>query len=108
MIQHSPEYKAYLRSPEWRDKSKRYRSISNCCLYPKRKPREAHHMTYDNLYGECFWRDVLPLSDEAHKIVHKPFWWNRGKPNHRPRILINFYLRFIGFPIAFVTRMIFG
>lgn len=103
----SNRYNAYIKSKKWRRKSDRYLSISNCCLFPWLKATHAHHLSYDNLEKETFWFDVLPLSRFAHKpIIHHWILWNSGHPDWWPRIITNYYLRFIGFPIAFLAKLL--
>ena len=101
----SNRYNSYIKSKQWRRKSDRYLAISNCCLFPWLKACHAHHLSYVNLEIEKFWFDVLPLSRFAHKrVVHCWLFWNSGHPNWWPRIAMNYYLRFIGFPIAFLAK----
>lgn len=79
--------------------------IANCCLFPWLEAKEAHHLSYKNLGHEWIWRDVVPLSKTAHTIVHWGIFWNSRKPKHKPRILMNAYLRFVGFPLAIVFKL---
>lgn len=87
----SPEYYEYMRSPEWRARSRFCRSCTRhrCVLFPWLRARHAHHITYDNFKSEYIVRDIVALSATAHEIVHLKMFW---KPKTRPYIA--YWLRF--------------
>ncbi len=76
----SPEYNAWVVSPQWRAKSRRYcRSTQNTCvLFPWRTATHSHHLTYRNLTRELLIRDCVPLSREAHRLIHCHLLWQTG------------------------------
>ncbi len=74
---HSVEYTEYIKSPEWKEKSRRCRQLTQnrCCLFPWRRSRYCHHMNYSHLKNEIPIRDTVGLSITAHQIVHLEFLW---------------------------------
>lgn len=88
----SNEYRAYINSEKWREKSKSCLAETGkvCCFFPFLTARHSHHMTYTNLKHEIPIRDIVPVSKFAHWIIHWPILWDL-----RPiRALVNCYLRF--------------
>lgn len=105
----SLQYNAYIQSSKWRDKSRKIiKNYPRCALFPWLRSRHCHHMTYANFQKESLWIDLMPLSKTGHKIIHFPLLWNSRNPGHIPRILTNYYLRFIGFPLSVTLSLIFG
>lgn len=89
---HSPEYKMYITSADWYAKSKSCQRLTKgyCVLFPWRKSRHCHHMTYKNFKHERPLRDTVPLCKTAHSIIHwKVFWKSPLRP------WINWMLRFL-------------
>lgn len=97
-MSHSPKYSHYIRSHQWRAKSKRAiaRTKGRCCLFPWQKANHTHHLTYRNLGKELLIRDVVPLSKVAHKIVHCRLLWRSPL-----RKLVNYWLRLICIVLCF-------
>ena len=88
---HSPEYRNYIQSPEWRKKSNFYCKTltgGRCVLFPWLRSSHGHHLTYRNLRNEWAIRDVVPLSPIAHKIIHWHIFWKTPL-----RGVVNFWLR---------------
>jgi 5-methylcytosine-specific restriction endonuclease McrA len=69
---YSPEYKLYLKSPEW--ESKRQQVLSRdghqCRGCGRTKGLQVHHLRYDNLGHEPL-LDLTVLCADCHKAVHK-------------------------------------
>jgi len=92
----SPEYSFYIRSPQWREKSSNFRTMTGgrCVLLPWLSADDAHHLTYKNLENEKYLRDCVPLSRIAHNWVHKGFigkWLWSDIKTRRP--FMNFGIR---------------
>lgn len=83
----SNEYFSYINSPEWKGKSRFFRSLTNnrCSIFPWLKATDAHHLTYDNLRDEYYIKDCIPVSRFVHNIIHNnpigKFFWDdiRGR-----------------------------
>jgi hypothetical protein len=79
---YSTQYLTYIKSIAWRKKSKKCRDLNRnrCVLYPWLKSNHTHHLHYRNLESELPIRDTVPLSEDAHNLIHltfrgkQPFW----------------------------------
>lgn len=82
---YSPEYKAYLRSPEWdaRRRSALDRDGHQCRGCGVKKNLQVHHIRYDNLGREPL-EDLTTLCVECHKAVHRTIA-NRHRRKKRAR-----------------------
>jgi hypothetical protein len=66
MASHSPEYRRYLKSPQWAERKRRFfathpRQCAACGTYPSRaKLIHLHHASYDRLGNEPD-SDLFPL-----------------------------------------------
>jgi len=80
---HSRAYKSYILSSDWYARRRAVLKIwrNRCALFPWLKADECHHLTYRNLTREIPWRDCLPLSKAAHRLVHHPVIWQSRKPH---------------------------
>lgn len=92
------EYTLYVQSLEWRKTSNNVLSATGnrCVLYPWKKATHAHHLHYRNLRNEQVIRDCVPLSPEAHKLIHQDRFWNLNKDSRTPsrlRPFVSGYLR---------------
>ncbi|BCL39777.1 hypothetical protein [Nostoc sp. MS1] len=89
---YSSEYLAYIHSPQWKAKSKQCQqlTLNHCVFLPWHKSNHAHHLTYNNLEYEMPVRDIVPLSNFAHEIVHLWFFWNTPV-----RSVVNWLLRLL-------------
>lgn len=69
---YSPEYKLYLKSPEWEAKRQQALERDNreCRGCGCKKNLQVHHIRYDNLGHEPL-NDLTTLCAECHKAVHK-------------------------------------
>lgn len=92
MKKHSNEYLVWIKSPLWREKSKSTQRLTGnyCVLFPWLKSRHCHHLTYRNMTKEKAFRDCVPLSITAHKLVHLRVFWK--SPLRTP---VNYLLRFL-------------
>ena len=67
----SKEYAAYLKSPEWRAKSKlvilRAQGICEGCR--ERPATQAHHLTYEHRFNEFLW-ELVAICDDCHTRIH--------------------------------------
>ena len=65
------EYKAYLKSPEWKEKRlevlRRDKFICQKCK--KEWATEVHHLTYKNIYNERL-EDLLSVCKGCHEKIH--------------------------------------
>jgi len=65
------DYRKYIKSNKWRNKSKGWRQkYKRCALFPWLKSHTIHHMTYKNLGKEKYRIDVISLSFFAHSFIH--------------------------------------
>ena len=65
------DYNAYLRTPEWREKSRMVRERSPTCQGCRKQPsEEAHHMHYDNV-GQEFLFELIALCRKCHDRFHE-------------------------------------
>ncbi|KKN78311.1 hypothetical protein LCGC14_0351700 [marine sediment metagenome] len=68
------DYRAYLRSDEWKAvkkryyRSKLYKGHCYCCENPD-VPLQIHHKSYNRLKRENL-HDLLPLCGDCHEKVH--------------------------------------
>ena len=71
----TPEYKAYLKSPEWNDKRKKalFNAGYRCERCKKAKPLQVHHLTYERIFNERI-EDLQALCFDCHKWVHCSAW----------------------------------
>lgn len=96
----SPEYTSYIQSAAWREKSNQVISATGkrCALTPWKRATHAHHLHYKNLRSEWVVRDCVPLSPQAHKLIHWDIFWNLKGNRHTPsplRPLVSNYLRVV-------------
>lgn len=70
------EYAYYLLSDDWRQKSKERMKIDGymCTMCGGRgtalNPLEVHHLTYNNIYNENVFSDLVTLCHCCHKSIH--------------------------------------
>jgi len=65
------DYNVYLRTPEWREKSRMVRERSKLCQGCRKNPsEEAHHMYYDNV-GQEFLFELVALCRQCHERFHE-------------------------------------
>jgi predicted HNH restriction endonuclease len=71
---HSPEYKRYLKSPEWAERKRRYYAIHHrrCAACGTWKKIHFHHSSYERLTREPD-TDLWPLCFSCHRNVHRAF-----------------------------------
>jgi hypothetical protein len=75
-LSRSDEYHAYIRSPEWAEKKRRYRAsdLPQRCVVCNEPKVDLHHRTYSRFKKERL-TDLVPLCrahhDEAHKLIAK-------------------------------------
>jgi hypothetical protein len=98
----SSQYTRYIRSPEWRYKSKAFKAATGdrCVLLPWLKANHAHHLHYQNLESEEFARDCVPLHSKCHSFVH----WIYDRKIPWLRNLLDFYLRAIARLLSIYAR----
>jgi len=77
-----PIYHQYIKSKEWQSKHEGFLEAAHyqCAAMPwvKLKRYRCHHVSYENLGSEEYWRDVVCLSPFVHDVViHK--WLSGGK-----------------------------
>ena len=94
----SAEYTLYIQSVNWRKKSNSVLAATNnrCALHPWKRATHAHHLHYKNLRNEWVIRDCVPLSPEAHKLIHQNIFWNLKGNSRTPsplRPIVSNYLR---------------
>jgi len=94
----SAEYTSYIQSSDWRKKSNSVIASTGkrCALNPWKKATHSHHLHYKNLRNEWVVRDCVPLSPDAHKLIHQDIFWNLNGNNRTPsplRPIISNYLR---------------
>lgn len=89
----SKEYLSHIKSPAWYKKSLAVKKLSGnrCVLFPWLTAKDAHHMTYRNLGRELPVIDLVPLSHQAHKLVHNPLFWD----TLLIRMVVNYLLRIL-------------
>lgn len=72
---HSPEYVAYLKSPEWLAKrrllTRQYGSRCTCCdsIPTSGNPLDLHHLTYERLGNERL-EDLTVVCRKCHDLIH--------------------------------------
>lgn len=101
-------YVDYINSTKWKKISKEAIESTNrhCVVFPwwKSKKMNTHHLHYDDhttLNGkEKLIRDIVPLGEFAHSIVHGVFWVSKH-PDYSSRKLCNLVLRFL-YPSAWL------
>lgn len=98
---HSQEYLGHLQSEAWRRAARSTIELTRrrCCLLPWRRAVHAHHLHYRNLGTEQPLRDLVPLSDLGHRIVHAWVLW-RGPM----RGLMSGLLRMLTIAVAIWVR----
>ena len=94
----SAEYTFYIQSVNWRKKSNSILAITDnrCALHPWKRATHAHHLHYKNLWNEWVIRDCVPLSPEAHELIHQDIFWNLKGNSQTPspsRPIVSNYLR---------------
>ena len=89
----SPAYYQYIRSVKWRQKSKDCQIFTkkHCIVFPWLESNHCHHMTYRHFRKELPLRDTVPLSKNAHSIIHWPILWK----NKSIRPWVNILLRLL-------------
>lgn len=107
---HSEEYKLWINSIAWKEKSKAFRAATKqCCLFPWKKATCSHHVYYGNMGREWLVRDCVPLSQKAHAIVHQNKYWNAGgnpKTPSKLRPYISNYLRAIAVVLVILNPVL--
>lgn len=104
----SPEYKRYICSPEWRNRTANYhlKTGGRCVLLPWKAARDTHHLTYRNLEGEAYIRDCVPLSRTAHDWIHHSkigqWFWLDIKSRRRT---MNFAIRIMAIGVTVFARL---
>lgn len=96
----SAEYTLYIQSVNWRKTSNNVLASTGkrCALHPWKRATHAHHLHYKNLRNEWVVRDCVPLSPEAHKLIHEDRFWNLNGNNRTPsplRPIVSNYLRLL-------------
>ena len=96
----SAEYTSYIQSIEWRGKSNSFLAATGrrCVLYPWKRATHSHHLHYKNLRNEKIVRDCVPLSPQAHKLIHRDIFWNLNGNSKTPsplRSYLSNYLRMV-------------
>lgn len=102
-FRHSDAYIAYMRSPAWRERSRRCMRWTHgrCALFFWLPAVEAHHLHYRNLFHERIWRDILPLSAAGHRWAHAWILWSGPL-----RGLATAFIRMAGLATAIAVRPI--
>lgn len=97
----SDAYNRYLGSPVWRSRAARCLRLTKgrCALFSFLRARHAHHLDYSNFEHEWVVRDIVPLSEWAHRLVHAWVFW-RG-PLRAPMCAL---LRIATVATALLTR----
>jgi phage terminase large subunit GpA-like protein len=69
---HSPEYRRYLKSPEWQERKRQYfsRLPRRCAACGTYKRIHLHHSSYERLTREPD-NDLRPLCFRCHRNVHQ-------------------------------------
>lgn len=72
LSRHSPEYKAYLKSPQWEVKRQLVleRDHYQCCFCGTDKNLQIHHKRYDNLGCEPL-EDLATFCKSCHQAGHR-------------------------------------
>ena len=80
MGRYSPEYKAYLKSPEWQKKRQQRLEIDNyeCCFCGTKDDLQVHHKRYDNLGHEPM-EDLATFCHGCHEAGHKALRRRRSR-----------------------------
>ncbi len=67
----SKEYAAYLKSPEWRAKSRQVilRAQGMCEGCRERPATQVHHLTYEHRFNEFLW-ELVAICENCHARVH--------------------------------------
>lgn len=96
----SIEYRSYINSPQWKQKSAHCQAMSkrHCIVFFWLRSRHCHHLTYRNLQKEIPVRDTVPLSVTAHQLIHLPLLWKTGA---RPFVNLVLRVLFIFWMIIF-------
>lgn len=70
--QYTKQYRAYLQSPEWREKRNRVmrRAGGRCEGCGERSATEVHHKTYDRVFDEMLF-DLVAVCSPCHRKFHK-------------------------------------
>lgn len=79
----SPEYKAYISSPEWQLKRKEAiayhgEACKSCHKVPRNKSVDIHHLSYTNFTNENVKTELVPLCRTCHTAVHRQFKLNNS------------------------------
>lgn len=76
-LPYKERYQQYLLSPEWQERADaaKLRFGRRCALCNSDQNLEAHHRTYERVYGE-FPDDITALCADCHHAYHE---WRRGK-----------------------------
>ena len=65
------EYENYLKSKEWKRKSRHIKRKHNGkCMLCFAPAKVVHHLTYDRVYLEDE-RDLIPLCNNCHNFIHR-------------------------------------
>jgi 5-methylcytosine-specific restriction endonuclease McrA len=66
----TPEYKAYLKSPEWKAKRKQVLKRDNyICQECGDRAWQVHHKTYKRIFNERL-SDLISLCEDCHREIH--------------------------------------
>ena len=104
----SPEYYEYINSKKWKGRSRFYQFITagRCSIFPWLPANCSHHLTYDNLYKEVYWRDCIPLSNAVHQWIHfgkvGAYYW---QDQHGRRRKMNAVLRTVAALVTLVATL---
>ena len=84
MQRHSPEYKAYLKSPEWKARREAVliRDNHECCFCGTKKRLQVHHKRYDDLGNEPL-TDLATFCHDCHKSGHRSLAARRRRSRSR-------------------------
>ena len=109
MSKFSDPYVRYIRSSQWKRKSKWTRSLTRnrCCFFPFLRAEETHHLTYYfilNLGFNSFGLEIpgwhlVPLNRFSHRLLSVGIFWMQPI-----RFVINFYLRLMFIILVVVMR----
>lgn len=80
MTEHSQEYDAYMKSPEWESKRQQRLKLDHYrCAYCGRPQSDkcrlqVHHTSYAHLRDEVVERDLISLCPRCHMKAHGIHW----------------------------------
>jgi len=67
------KYELYLTTKEWREKKVKRLQIDGfkCCNCGSPHNLQVHHLTYDNIYNEDVYNDLITLCNDCHREIEK-------------------------------------